>query len=181
MKKLSLTVLAGWACLALGVQAAELRPEWVYGQLAAGRQGTYSATLGLAWPWDWRTAFAGGEVTGQTEAYISHWSAEAIGGGRQSLTQLGLVPVLRLRFDQGRSNWFVEAGIGVSWLDKIYRTPDKRTSTAGNFHDMLGVGRSFGPNRDRELSLRYVHFSNADIKKPNPGVDFLQLRYAVKF
>ena len=66
-------------------------------------------------------------------------------------------------------------------MDKIYRTPEKQFSTSGNFHDMLGIGRSFGANRDRELSLRYVHFSNADIKKPNPGTDFLQLRYAVKF
>lgn len=180
-KKLQSFLLVGWASLALAGHTAELRPQWVYGQLAAGEHETYSATLGVAWPWDWRRGFAGGELTGQTEAYISHWSAQAIGGGRQSITQLGLVPVLRLRFGEGRSDWFVEAGIGVTWMDKIFRTPDKRFSTAGNFHDMIGIGRSFGANRDRELSLRYVHFSNADIKKPNPGVDFLQLRYAVRF
>lgn len=181
MKKLQLSLLAGLASLAVAGHTAELRPEWVYGQVASARHGTYSATLGVAWPWDWRTEFLGGEVTGQTEAYISHWSARAVGGGRQALTQLGLVPVLRLRFGEGRSPWFLEAGIGVTWLDKIYRTPVKQLSTAGNFHDMLGIGRSFGANRDRELSLRYVHFSNADIKKPNPGLDFVQLRYAVKF
>lgn len=180
-KKQQLCLLVAWAGLAVAGHTAELRPQWVYGQVAGAEHGTYSLTLGVAWPWDWRTQFGNSEVTGQTEAYISHWSAQAIGGGRQSLTQLGLVPVLRLRFDQGRSNWFVEGGIGVTWMDKTYHTPDKQFSTVGNFHDMLGIGRSFGANRERELSLRYVHFSNADIKKPNPGVDFLQLRYAVKF
>lgn len=181
MKQLQWSLLAGLASLALAGHTAELRPQWVFGEAGTARHGTYSATLGVAWPWDWRREFVGGELTGLTEAYVSHWSAPAVGGGRQSLTQLGLVPLLRLRFDQGRSDWFVEAGIGVTWLDKIYHTPDKRFSTAGNFHDTIGIGRSFGANRDRELSLRYVHFSNADIKKPNPGVDFLQLRYAVKF
>ena len=104
MNTLRCFLLAGAAGLAFAGHAAELRPQWVYGQLAAGEHDTYSATLGVAWPWDWRRAFAGGELTGQTEAHISHWSAHAIGGGRQSLTQLGLVPVLRLRFAEGRSD-----------------------------------------------------------------------------
>jgi len=47
--------------------------------------------------------------------------------------------------------------------------------------DVAGVGRSFGADRRRELSLRLSHSSNAGIKEPNPGETFLQLRYAVKF
>ena len=73
--------------------------------------------------------------------------ARHVAGGRHTLTQLGLVPVWRLRFDQGRSDWFVEAGIGVSVLDKQYQIPGKRFGTEFNFHDTVGVGRSFGTNR----------------------------------
>jgi len=183
MKKLPWIALiaAASAALSSGASAEGLRPDWVYVQGGLAEHGTVSATVGVAWPWSWRTELSGAELTGQTEFYASHWSAEDFGSGRQSLTQLGLVPVLRIRFGQGRSDWFLEGGIGVSWLDKTYHTPDKRFSTAGNFHDMFGVGRSFGPGRSRELSLRLVHYSNAGVKKPNPGADFLQLRYGVKF
>ena len=102
-------------------------------------------------------------------------------GERVSFTQLGLVPLLRYRFGEGRSNWFIEAGIGVSVMDPIYRTEEKRFSTRFNFVDVAGAGRSFGQRREHELSLRIAHISNANIKKPNPGENFLQLRYAVLF
>jgi lipid A 3-O-deacylase len=184
MKKLRRFAWGAAACAALSsfsVQAQGLKPQGVYVQLGAAEHGTASATVGLVWPWAWRSTFVGGELTGQTEAYASHWTADAFGGGRQSYTQLGLLPVLRLRFDGGRSDWFVEGGIGVTWMDKIYCTPDKCFGSSGNFHDMLGVGRSFGADRSHELSLRLVHYSNAGIKKPNPGIEFLQLRYGWKF
>lgn len=178
MKKLSLAVLA---CAALSAHAADWRPTSFFADVGLADNSTRSASVGLAWAWDWRTSLWGGEVTAQTEAYISHWNARHVAGGRQSLTQIGLVPVFRLRFDQGRSDWFVEAGIGVSMLDKEYRIPGKRFSTEFNFHDTVGVGRSFGPKRESDLSLRLTHFSNAGIDKPNPGENFLQLRYSRKF
>jgi lipid A 3-O-deacylase len=182
MKKLKLTLLAAaGAALALPARAIDLRPEWVYLQGGLAEHRMAAATVGLAWPWSWRSTLGNAEVTAQTEAYASAWSAPGIGGGRQSLAQLGLVPVFRFRLEQGRSDWFLEAGIGVTWMSKRLHTPDKQMSTTGNFHDLLGLGRSFGADRSRELGLRYVHFSNAGIKRPNPGLNVLQLRYGWKF
>ena len=178
MKKLTLSLLA---CAAFSAQAADWRPTSFFADVGVAEHSTYNASVGLAWTWDWRTSLWGGEVTAQTEAYISRWSARHVAGGRHTLTQLGLVPVWRLRFDQGRSDWFVEAGIGVSVLDKQYQIPGKRFGTEFNFHDTVGVGRSFGTNRASELSLRLTHFSNAGIDKPNPGENFLQLRYQRRF
>lgn len=178
MKKLMLTALAA---AALPVQAMDLRPGWVSLQGGVAEHRTGMATVGLAWPWSWRETLGNTEVTAQTEAYISHWSVQDFGGGRQSLTQLGLVPVFRFRLGQGRSDWFLEGGIGLSWLDQKLHAPNKQFSTRFNFHDMLGVGRSLGADRSRELSLRYTHYSNAGLRKPNPGLDVLQLRYAWKF
>jgi lipid A 3-O-deacylase len=66
-------------------------------------------------------------------------------------------------------------------MDRKFRTQDKEFSTAFNFVDVIGVGRSIGADRRQELSLRISHISNAGIKKPNPGEEFLQLRYAVMF
>jgi lipid A 3-O-deacylase len=184
MKKLPRTAWAALAVLSLSCApagAAGLKPEGAYVQLGVAEHATGSATLGLVWPWAWRRSLGGAEVSGLTELYASQWSAHAFGGGRQSYTQLGLLPVFRLRFDAGRSDWFVEGGIGVTWMDKVYCTPEKCFSTSGQFHDMLGVGKSFGADRSRELSLRLVHYSNAGIKHPNPGIEFLQLRYGWKF
>lgn len=184
MKKLIRIGMASLA-LAAGAMPAQaqqgLRPSSLYAQFGMAEHATNSTTLGAVWPWAWRTGVLGADLTGQTEAYISHWSADAFGAGRQSYTQLGLLPVLRLRFDRGRSDWFAEAGIGVTWMDKVYATPDKQFSTSGNFHDMLGVGYSFGTNREHELGLRLVHYSNAGIRRPNPGIEFLQLRYGRRF
>ena len=66
-------------------------------------------------------------------------------------------------------------------MDVMYRTADKQFSTHCNFASVAAVGRSFGPQRRQELSLRFFHVSNADLKKPNPGENFLQLRYAAMF
>ena len=161
--------------------AAEgLRPAgyFVQGGLAGGR--IWSATAGLVWPWVWQTSIMGSELGGLTEAYVSHWDAPSV-RDRRSFTQVGVLPLLRLRFEQGRSPWFAEAGIGLSAMDHHFVTPNKQFSTAFNFVDVVGLGRSFGPAREQELSLRLQHVSNAGIRVPNPGQNFVQLRYGAKF
>ena len=89
--------------------------------------------------------------------------------------------MLRLRPAGGSSPWFIEAGIGITVMDRLYRSQTKKFSTTFNFVDVAGIGRSFGADRRQELSLRLVHISNADIKSPNPGENFVQLRYAWMF
>lgn len=174
-------LVLGLAPLAAQAQAQGLRPSWIYGQAGFGENGTHSATVGVGWPWAWRTSLLGTEVGGQTELYGSWWSAHEAGGGRQSFAQVGLVPVFRFRLDEGRSPWFLEAGIGATYMNKVFITPDKTFSTRLQFHDTLGVGYSFGADRASEFGLRLTHYSNAGIEKPNPGINFLQLRYGVRF
>ncbi|KDD61989.1 lipid A 3-O-deacylase domain protein [Bordetella bronchiseptica OSU553] len=41
------------------------------------------------------------------------------------------------------------------------------------------MGYRFGPERAYEVSLRVQHFSNAGIKKPNPGENFMFLRFSL--
>jgi lipid A 3-O-deacylase len=142
--------------------------------------GTYSLTAGVAWPSAWRRVSYSGEWTAYTELFVSHWEAKSQ-GRHHGYTQVGLSPVVRYRFDHGRSDWFAEGGIGLSYIDGLYQRDTKRFSTRFNFHDTIGVGRSFGAHREHELSLRLAHVSNAGIKEPNPGENFVQLRYARQF
>ncbi|HEX9718849.1 MAG TPA: acyloxyacyl hydrolase [Ramlibacter sp.] len=178
IKRLLIPAVA--AALSLGACAADLRPAGAFVQGGLADHRTYSVTAGLVWPWSWRRDFGTAQVSGITEAYVSHWSGRGA-TERQSFTQLGLVPLLRLRMDGGRSPWFLEGGIGISVMDRKFRTQDKEFSTAFNFVDVIGVGRSIGADRRQELSLRISHISNAGITKPNPGEEFLQLRYAMMF
>ena len=92
--------------------------------------------------------------------------------------QYGVTPFLRYTISNGL---FVEAGIGVNAITPIFRSRDHQFSTTFNFVDHLGFGLRFGASRENEISLRVQHFSNAGIKKPNPGQDFAVLRYARHF
>jgi hypothetical protein len=62
-----------------------------------------------------------------------------------------------------------------------YHTDGKRFSTAFNFGDHVGIGREFGSEHRQELALRVEHFSNAGIDHPNPGENFVQVRWVVRF
>jgi len=161
--------------------AIDLRPD---GYTVHGAVGTNTANMmgaGLVWDWNWELLRRKAEITAHTELLVNHWRADAFGGGTQGFNQLVVLPTARFRLSQGRSPWFMEFGIGLSVLDRKYLTPHRGFSTRWNFYDTIGIGHSFGAGHAHELGLRWVHVSNANIKKPNPGQDFLQLRYAARF
>ena len=176
----SLALAAALCVIVPGAAAEGLRPAgyFVQGAIAEGR--IWSAAVGLTWPWAWKVGLLGIEVGGVTEAFISHWDAPS-DRGRRGFTQVGLVPVFRFRLEQGRSPWFAEAGVGVSAMDHHFMTRSKQFTTSFTFVDIVGVGRSFGTARGQELGLRLQHVSNAGIRVPNPGQNFLQLRYSSAF
>lgn len=140
-----------------------------------------SANLGLIWELDRGWRVWGARVTASTEISIGRWHVKDGGGSASSTnTQFGFTPTLRMTSDHPWG-WFGELGIGVNVIAPIYETDSKRFSTAFNFGDHIGVGaRPWGP-RGAEISLRVQHFSNAGIKHPNPGENFLQLRWSQPF
>lgn len=176
---LALALVAGLS--ALPAVAEGLRPSGYVVQAGVAEGRSWNASVGLTWPWSWKARLLGTEIGGVTEAYVAHWDAPSAGGGRRGFTQVGVVPLLRMRFDQGRSSWFAEAGIGLSAMDHRFVTTSKQFTTSFNFVDVVGVGRSFGAARGQEIGLRLQHVSNAGIRVPNPGHNFVQLRYASTF
>jgi hypothetical protein len=163
-----------------GGARADLRPDAVQAQGGVGKEGANVAALGVTWDWEWGKSRSS-RFSGQTELVLSNWHANAAGGGSQDVMQVALVPVLRMTLDRGHSPWFVEAGIGASYLNKDYVTPEKTFSTRWNFYDLLGLGFRFGSTYRNEVGLRYVHVSNGSVRYPNPGEDLLLLRYARLF
>jgi lipid A 3-O-deacylase len=61
------------------------------------------------------------------------------------------------------------------------RTRGKRFSTVFQFGDLVGMGRRFGPAMEHEVVLGVTHHSNAGVRHPNPGENFVQLQYLHRF
>jgi lipid A 3-O-deacylase len=164
------------------VHAFDWVPDGISVQAGAGGKGTSMAGVGVVWDWDFQRMRRKAELTAHTEFMLNHWRGKAASGsGSDGLTQVVLLPSLRMRLDRGASRWFIELGIGASWMDQHFETPRERFSTRWNFYDMMGLGYNFGAEHEHELNLRWVHVSNAGLKHPNPGQDFLQLRYVARF
>ena len=173
--------------LLLGLAAAEsaMAQDGASGSsvfLQAGTVGsTRAVTAGVTSDWGVGWALGPGRLGGYWEASIAQWSYKASGGGDAQLTQLGLKPAFRYRFADGGSPWFVEAGVGLTMTNRRYVTDRKQFSTRFNFGDHLALGRNFGDAGRHEIALRVEHFSNGGYREPNPGENFLELRYAYRF
>jgi lipid A 3-O-deacylase len=88
-----------------------------------------------------------------------------------TLQDVGLTPTFRYGHQYGG---YFDIGIGFHVLTETRISSDIEFSTKFQFGDHLGVGYRF----DRyDLSMRLQHLSNAGIKDPNPGINFLQLRF----
>jgi opacity protein-like surface antigen len=70
---------------------------------------------------------------------------------------------------------YLEAGIGAHLISST-ALGNKRFGTAFQFGDHLGFGYRFGARGAADIGYRYQHLSNADIKVPNNGIDFHQVR-----
>ena len=113
------------------------------------------------------------------EVELSAWDVPKA----SDLVEFGYSPVFRIErpFSGGTSAFFVEASIGVRLLSRTRVSPERTLSTAFQFSDQLGVGVQWGRDARSTLGVRYQHISNAGIKKPNPGMDFVLLYYTHRF
>lgn len=149
---------------------------------AIGGDPTASAVLGFTWNFGRTHAFEGGLVTTYGEVFVSQWRARrVVGGDPVSYSQVGAIASARYRFDEGRSPWFADVGLGMTTMNRTYETPEHHFSTRFQFTPVVSAGRNFGQGGVHELSLRLQHFSNAGISEPNPGKNFLRLRYLYRF
>lgn len=178
-------LLAGAAAVLPLAAQAQSTPESspsMYLQYGAAEHSADSWTVGVTVPWrNWRHSLWGGQLSGYWDVWGARWSAPLEGRDRGTWV-IGVNPTVRWRPSNGQSPWFAETGVGLSWaLNRRYVTDEKEFPTRYNFATHIGVGYLFGSQGQHELVLRLEHHSNAGIKKPNPGENFLQLRYAHHF
>ena len=173
-------MIAGLAIVAslTGTSAAAADTTW-FVQGGDGDRAVKSATVGVTRSVDPFGLGPASAVSMYGELVIGEWFVHAArAGDRSHFTQFGLTPVLRYTFDRGP---FVEAGIGLDVITPHFRDHDRVFSTQFNFADHIAVGTRFGAARANEVSLRVEHFSNGGIRHPNPGQNFVEVRYARHF
>jgi lipid A 3-O-deacylase len=108
------------------------------------------------------------------ELGAAYWRTHS-GGGRGNVWQFIATPMLRWWITD---HFYVEGGVGPSVFTHT-QFADKNISTAFQFADQIGLG--FQLTKNNRLGLRYSHFSNANIKTPNPGLDITQITYTYQF
>ena len=142
-------------------------------QVGVGRDPSHNINkyeIGLLWD----SGFAWGNPQGwqtrlQWEVDLARWDARA---GR-NVTEVGVSPVFRLEKRGGTMVPFLEGSVGVRLVNHVSTSPEHYYSTAFRFSETIGFGLAFGKELDMEIGFRFQHLSNAGIKKPNPGTDFV--------
>lgn len=145
--------------------------------------GTSANSAGLTLIWEWkRRWFTAGDwyLSGQWEATAGEMRTRS---GDDSLTGAGVSAAFRLwPYHPWRphAHQYVEAGTGVNFFSQSH-IGTEHMSTALQFGSYLGFGVRLGAREQYEVGYRLMHFSNADIKTPNPGTNFDMLRLAYRF
>jgi len=137
-----------------------------------------SLVVGAAWTWLQPSKGGEGHASGYLETSIGEWACHKDAGEhyKSCSTQIGLTPVIRYQ-PSSWTNWFMEVGIGADAIFPAYQSDQRRFATEFNFGDHVGIGRKFGEQQRDELELRAEHYSNGGYKNPNPGENWVQLRY----
>lgn len=108
------------------------------------------------------------------ESNLARWHGCSF-WGCGAIVDAGLTPIFRWEIG---GTWYEELGIGVHLIDHT-RIGPQVYSTAFQFGELAGLGCRMGEAERYELELRVMHESNADLKIPNDGMTFLQMRAAV--
>jgi lipid A 3-O-deacylase len=152
-------------------------------QVAGGvaEHEVYKGDLGLVWDpglnwWGiggWHFSLIG-------EAHVAYWHTTE-GTSRYGLFEFGVTPVVRFIKDTGAVRPYIEAGAGIRGLSQTRIDATYDLSSGFQFTEVVGVGAQFGRHQQYEVGLRFQHISNADIKVPNPGINFSQLYLQYNF
>ena len=122
-------------------------------------------------------------VGGYWDAELAYMGSDHKKSKNDELFDLSLTPVFRLQRDASLSSGvspYAEAGIGPHLLSET-RLGNQQYSTALQFGTLVGFGLGFGEKGQYEISYRFQHISNADIKTPNQGMNLHLLRLGYSF
>lgn len=131
-----------------------------------------------------RDSFDGRWFENRTGSMVAYWDASITRWNPQSHENWVGALGVAARYEFRKSGtWapYVEYGLGGALVSNLKIADHRRFSTHFQFANRLEIGNRFGSAQEHEVGLAFWHYSNAYIKKPNPGVDFISLRYTRRF
>jgi lipid A 3-O-deacylase len=171
-----IATLAGIAIALLAGRASAADKGWIdsasfeYGAGSKVRMGRLAVQKN--WDAQW-FASNGRHLSGYWDLSAAYWRGTAyrnVPGQHQHLAVVGITPVLRYQRDD-KLGWYAEGGIGANLFSELYNNSDNRLSTAFQFGDHIGIG--YVTSNKWDLGLKFQHYSNASIKRPNSGANLL--------
>lgn len=166
----SLALLAATAVRADGLEFAVR-----HGPDGGDIDGT-NITLRL--PPQWEKAWGGWRLALQPEFELGHLRYSGDEPAPRTLEQVAAVALLRLRRGNGGFGPYAEIGLGAALLSRT-GLGDKHFSTHFQFTEQVGLGAEL--NGAWFVGWRYSHYSNANLERPNNGLDLHQLLIGVRF
>ena len=161
MKRLFAAALLLWAFAAHAADGISV-------DIGKGDRHTSLARVAMHWNYE-LVKFAPHDVHPYIEVSVAHWHTDKSG-----LYDTAITPVFRYARSP-RNGPYVEAAIGLHIISGTHLQENVSFSTRFQFGDHIGVGMRRGPY---DLGLRLQHLSNAGLRNPNPGINFLQLHLA---
>lgn len=102
----------------------------------------------------------------------------------RNVLETGYTPVFRWRMplpNRARQSFYLEAAIGLRFISHSHTSVRRYLSSNTHFSDLAGLGWQWCKRDCQQLGLRIQHLSNAGIKRPNPGINFIQVKYSRHF
>lgn len=148
--------------------------------LLVGEGGSDYERLGLSLRFGplWSTDWGNWNASLRPELELSHFRHTGPADGPDSLNQGGAIGRFHLHYGNGRWRPFAEAGLGVSLFNRE-RLGSKDFGSRFQFSQHLAVGVEL--SKRGYAGLQYSHYSNADIEKPNDGMDLHQIVIGAHF
>ncbi len=172
------------ACALLISQSSFARGTLIDAESVEFATGNKTQMLRFGAQSDWNArwfAANGNHLSGYWDASVALWRGNQYQdkpGVTQSITDLGFTPVFRFQHDN-KKGMYAEGGIGVHRLSELYDNDGRRLSTHFQFGDHLGIGYVF--DEQWELGMKLQHFSNGGYRKPNSGVNFVEIKASYHF
>lgn len=123
--------------------------------------------------WEHRLSPQWGELRLSAEFGAAYWEAR-----RVSSESMGQVTAALMLKWWATDSFYIELGTGPTLLSRS-EFAQRKLSTRFQFGSNIGAGITL--NKKHRLGVRYSHYSNANLKKPNQGLDIFALVYEFQF
>ena len=148
--------------------------------LRAGEAGSdyERAGLGLRFGPVWSRDWGNWKASLRPELEFSRFRYTGPAAGPDSLNQIGGIGLFHLHYGASRFRPYAEAGLGAALFSRD-SLGTKQFSTHFQFSEHLALGIEWTGHGF--AGVQYSHYSNADIEKPNDGLDVQQIVIGAHF